>query len=52
MTDFNDFTGDGQTFTRAPLASRPDMPDYGIATEADGLLPWQHVSVQMAKAHN
>ena len=36
----------------APLAARPDMPDYGIATDADGLLPWQHVSEQMANARN
>jgi hypothetical protein len=43
---------DKQAMGSAPLAARPDMPDYGIATEADGLLLWQHVSEQMAKAHN
>lgn len=32
----------------APRAARPDMPDYGISADADGLLPWQHVSEQMA----
>ena len=36
----------------APRAARPDMPDYGISADADGLLPWQHVSEQMAAARN
>ena len=36
----------------APQAARPDMPDYGISADADGLLPWQHVSEQMAAARN
>ena len=39
-----------QALASAPQAARPDMPDYGIATDADGLLPWQHVSEQMANS--
>ncbi len=38
--------------SQEPVATRPHMPDYGIATDPDGLLSWQHVSAQMATARN
>ncbi len=36
----------------APLAQRPDMPDYGISSEPDGLLPWSFANEQLAAARN
>jgi len=35
-----------------PLAQRPDMPDYGISAEPDGLLPWSFADQQLAAARN
>ncbi len=35
-----------------PTRSRPDMPDYGIAADAEGLIAWQWVDEQMGKARN
>ncbi len=35
---------------RAPKAERPNIPDYGIATEAKGLLPWSWAAKQLAKS--
>jgi PPOX class probable F420-dependent enzyme len=52
MTHSNNLLNDELRSTRAPLAARPDMPDYGIAADADGLLSWQFASDQMAKARN
>lgn len=44
--------GTPQALPGTPIAARPDLPDYGIAADTDGLLPWQYVSNQMAKARN
>lgn len=35
-----------------PLAQRPDMPDYGISDQPDGLLPWSFADQQLAAARN
>jgi pyridoxamine 5'-phosphate oxidase-like protein len=35
----------------APRASRPWFPpEYGVSTDAEGLLPWSHVADRMTKA--
>lgn len=38
--------------SQQPVADRPRMADYGITTDPDGLLPWQHASAYMAVARN
>jgi hypothetical protein len=35
-----------------PKASRPHIPDYGIPTDAEGLLPWSHVTERMQVSIN
>jgi PPOX class probable F420-dependent enzyme len=52
MAETPDLSNDQQTLSRTPLVTRPALPDYGIAADADGLLPWSHVSEQMAAARN
>ncbi len=38
--------------TGEPLAQRPDMQEYGISSELEGLLPWSFASQQLAAARN
>jgi nitroimidazol reductase NimA-like FMN-containing flavoprotein (pyridoxamine 5'-phosphate oxidase superfamily) len=42
------------TKARAPVASRPKMPDYGLleAREGRGLLPWSWAERHLSDAHN
>lgn len=40
------------TSTVEPLAQRPAMPDYGISSDPDGLLPWSFADQQLAAARN
>lgn len=35
---------------KAPIASRPHIPDYGIPKSKTGMLPWSHVTERMEKA--
>ncbi|MGH9140864.1 MAG: pyridoxamine 5'-phosphate oxidase family protein [Thermoanaerobaculia bacterium] len=37
---------------RAPKASRPRMPGYGMPTGAKGLLPWTWAEERLRKSHN
>jgi hypothetical protein len=52
MADSTAMTSNKQALSEHSLPTRPNLPDYGIATDADGLLPWSHVSEQMAAARN
>jgi hypothetical protein len=36
---------------RQPTAGRPDMPGYGIAAGATGLLPWSWATERLTDAH-
>jgi hypothetical protein len=36
--------------TAEPVADRPYMPDYGIPTSTEGILPWSHVTERMTAA--
>lgn len=35
-----------------PTASRPDMPDYGISSTAEGLLPWSWAAERLVASHD
>jgi nitroimidazol reductase NimA-like FMN-containing flavoprotein (pyridoxamine 5'-phosphate oxidase superfamily) len=35
-----------------PVASRPQMPGYGVPESDDGLLPWSHAEERLALAKN
>jgi len=35
-----------------PTPERPDLSNYGISTEAEGMLSWEWVDEQMAKSRN
>ncbi len=37
---------------RAPKASRPQMPGYGLPENNKGLLPWKWANQRLAKSHN
>ena len=37
---------------RAPKASRPQMPGYGLPENNKGLLPWKWAEQRLAKSHN
>jgi nitroimidazol reductase NimA-like FMN-containing flavoprotein (pyridoxamine 5'-phosphate oxidase superfamily) len=37
---------------RAPRASRPRMPGYGMPTGAKGLLPWTWAEERLRRSHN
>ena len=37
---------------RAPKASRPRMPGYGLPEHDKGLLPWKWAEQRLAKSHN
>jgi len=37
---------------RAPKASRPEMPGYGLPENNKGLLPWKWADQRLAKSHN
>ena len=37
---------------RAPKASRPQMPGYGLPENNKGLLPWKWAEQGLAKSHN
>lgn len=41
-----------ETGVAAPVAARPHMPGYGIAVEAEGMLPWAWAEAQLAAARN
>lgn len=41
----------GET-TKGPVASRPEVPGYGIPENPDTLLPWSHVTERLASAKN
>ncbi|MCP4168854.1 MAG: pyridoxamine 5'-phosphate oxidase [Chloroflexi bacterium] len=36
----------------APAASRPDLTQYGISQDTEGMLPWDYIDEQMAAARN
>jgi len=37
---------------KAPKASRPEMPEYGIPEPKNGLLPWKWAEQRLKKSHN
>jgi len=37
---------------RAPIASRPQMPGYGLLEHDKGLLPWKWAEQRLARSHN
>jgi hypothetical protein len=37
---------------KKPKASRPQIPDYGIPTTEEGMLPWSYVQERMREAIN
>ena len=37
---------------KTPIASRPQMPGYGLPESAKGLLPWKWAEQRLRKSHN
>lgn len=53
MSETNETTTNSSASARSiPPPARPYMPNYGIHTEADGMLTWEWVENQMAASRN